>query len=73
MRFSLFFFLAENNGSLTKQTQNNFETFLQNFEDFVALNGVSRDVCPDEPEASPLDDFPELFTGKRTDYKFVPL
>uniref|UniRef100_T1PIS5 Sodium/calcium exchanger protein n=1 Tax=Musca domestica TaxID=7370 RepID=T1PIS5_MUSDO len=63
----------ENNGSLTKHTQNNFETFLQNFEDFVALNGVSRDVCPDEPEASPLDDFPELFTEEQLRQGWVVL
>lgn len=63
MTYFFYLSLPENNGSLTKHTQNNFEAFLRNLEDFVVLHGVSRDICTDEPESSPLDDFPEVFTG----------
>ncbi|XP_075156034.1 sodium/potassium/calcium exchanger 5 isoform X1 [Haematobia irritans] len=65
--------INENNGSLTKHTQNNFETLLQNFEDFVAFKGINRAVCPDEEESSPLDDFPEYFTEEQLRQGWVVL
>lgn len=66
--YLLFFFVssffAENNGSISEHTHNNFETFLQSFEDFVVLRGVTRDTCPNETVDDPLSDFPDLFTCK---------
>ncbi|KAL9871827.1 sodium/potassium/calcium exchanger 4 isoform 2-T2 [Glossina fuscipes fuscipes] len=49
------------NDTLNQQSTN-FETFLQQFENFIFLKGTSGLSCDDEQEGSPLQEFPELFT-----------
>lgn len=43
---------------------NNFKILLHNANDFIRFKGVPRATCPNETDENPLDEFPEIFTGK---------